>query len=117
LLVAFPEDGPPFGEPVTWAGYLHGVGFTILVLVGTPALVVLAVALRGDPRWRGYSVLSAVAAGATFGFLVVLVFVLEVATTVGIYGFFGVQTAWLAAMAWHFHSLGEHRRGATTVGT
>jgi hypothetical protein len=29
MLAAFPEDGPPFGEPITWAGQLQGVGFGV----------------------------------------------------------------------------------------
>ena len=34
MLAAFPEDGPPFGEPITWAGHLHGAGFVCIVLFG-----------------------------------------------------------------------------------
>ena len=62
-------------------------------------MVATAVALRGDERWPGASLVSAVAAAAVFVFLVVLVFALEVATTVGVYGFFAVHMAWVAALA------------------
>ena len=31
-LAAFPDDGPPFGEARTWAGYLHALGFVAVVL-------------------------------------------------------------------------------------
>lgn len=99
ILAAFPEDGPPFGEPSTWAGYLHGVGFLCIVLFGMTGMAATAVALRRNMAWRGYSALSMLAAGAAFFFLFVLVFALEVATTLGIYGYFAVTILWVEAMA------------------
>ena len=62
LFAAFPEDGPPFGEPQTWAGYLHGVGVIAIVLCSFTSMLATAVALRGDERWRGYSAVSVSAA-------------------------------------------------------
>lgn len=99
ILAAFPEDGPPFGEPSSWAGYLHGVGFVCIVVFGMAAMAATAVALRGNDAWRGYSVFSALAAIAAFFFLFVLVFTLEVATTLGVYGYFVVTVVWVEAMA------------------
>ena len=53
MLAAFPEDGPPFGEPITWAGHLHGAGFVCIVLFGMTGIVATAVALRRNVAWRG----------------------------------------------------------------
>jgi hypothetical protein len=111
LLVAFPEDGPPFGEPSTWAGYLHGVGLLLLAF-GTPAaMAVVARALRRRPGWATASRLTAVAAVLVFTFLFVLVFALEVQTTLGIYGFFATQLLWVEAMAWRLRRETPQRSG------
>jgi pimeloyl-ACP methyl ester carboxylesterase len=99
VLAAFPEDGPPFGEPQTWAGYLHAFGFLGVVLGSIGGMLATAAALRGNERWRGYSALSVGAAVGSFVFLFVLVFALEVATTLGIYGEFAVLLAWVELMA------------------
>lgn len=99
VLAAFPEDGPPFGEPHTWAGYLHAFGFLGVVLGSMGGMLATAVALRGNERWRGYAALSLAAAAASFFFLFVLVFALEVATTLGIYGELAVLLAWVELMA------------------
>lgn len=108
LLVAFPEDGPPFGEPTTWSGYAHGIGFLVLILFGTGGIAATAVAQRGDARWRGLALFSAAAATAIFFFLVVLVFALEIATTLGIYGFFITHMAWVGV---HAHRLARLTHG------
>jgi uncharacterized protein DUF998 len=105
LLVAFPEDGPPFGNPVTVAGYLHGLGFVTLSLTVFSSMLATAVALRDAPGWRGYTGLTTVAGVAVFGFLFGLVFFLEVATTLGIYGFFGTILAWVEVMAMRLRRL------------
>lgn len=99
LLVAFPEDGPPFGEPSTWAGVLHGVGFILLVFGAPAAMAAVAVALRGSLRWFAHARMSGVAAVLSFVFLFVLVFALEAQTTLGIYGFFATQLLWLETLA------------------
>jgi hypothetical protein len=90
MLATFPEDGPPFGEPITSLGYLHGVGFVCIVLFGMTGMVATGVALR-RMAWRGYSAISVIAAVAAFFFLFVLVFALEIATTLGVYGYFAVE--------------------------
>ncbi len=53
------------------------------------------VALRGNARWRGYPALSVAAALGSFIFLFVLVFALEIATTLGIYGELAVLLVWV----------------------
>ncbi len=108
VLAAFPEDGPPFGEPQTWAGYLHSFGFLGVVLGSIGGMLATAVALRGNDRWRGYPALSLAAAVGSFVFLFVLVFALEVATTIGIYGFFLALLAWVELMAIRLWRLKTH---------
>ncbi len=108
LLAAFPEDGPPFGDPRTWAGQLHALGFVVVVLTSFTAPLATAFALRGTERWRGYPALSALAAAAIFVFMFVLVFALELATTIGIYGFFLVLLAWVELMAIRLWRLKTH---------
>lgn len=105
VLAAFPEDGPPFGEPQTLFGILHGIGFIAIVLASFGAPLATAFALRGDERWRGYPFLSALAAVAIFVFMFLLVFLLEVATTIGIYGFFLCLFGWIELVAFRFWRL------------
>jgi hypothetical protein len=78
--------------------YLHGVGFVCMVLFGMTGMVATDVALRRNMAWRGYSAISVTAAVAVF-FLFVLVFALEVATTLAVYGYFAVTVLWVEAMA------------------
>lgn len=99
LLAAFPEDGPPFGEPGTAIGTLHGLGFLALVLGSVAAPLATARALRGDERWQPVSALSVAAAIAAFVFMFVLVFALETATTLGVYGFLASILGWFALLA------------------
>jgi len=105
LLVAFPEDGPPFGEPSTWSGYLHGLGFLGVVVSSVAAMTATGRALRHRDEWRGFTTGSLLAAVGVFFFLFVLVFALELATTVGIYGFFTVVLVWVEALALRLHSV------------
>ena len=63
LLSVFPTDLP--GEPATWHGLLHGVGFVLLMLGNLVAFVAAGLALRGAPGWGrlwAYSVANAPAA-------------------------------------------------------
>jgi hypothetical protein len=105
LLVAFPEDGPPFGEPSTWSGYIHGLGFLGVIMTGVAAMIATGMAFRYRSEWRGYTTGSLLAAAGVFFFLFVLVFALELATTVGIYGFLAVVLVWVEALALRLHSL------------
>jgi hypothetical protein len=105
LLVAFPEDGPPFGEPSTWSGYLHGLGFLGVIVSSVAAMTATGLALRHRDEWRGFTTGSLLAAAGVFFFLFVLVFALELATTVGIYGFFTVVLVWVEALALRLRSV------------
>jgi hypothetical protein len=107
LLVAFPEDGPPFGEPSTWSGYLHGLGFLGVIVSSLAAMTATGLTLRHRDEWRGFTTSSLLAAAGVFFFLFVLVFALEVATTVGIYGFFATVLAWVEALAIRLHSVAQ----------
>jgi hypothetical protein len=40
------------GGPDTWNGFVHALGFTILVFVPILSMLVLAAQFRGDRRWR-----------------------------------------------------------------
>jgi hypothetical protein len=40
------------GGPETWNGVVHALGFTILVFVSIPAMLVLGARFRRDERWR-----------------------------------------------------------------
>jgi MFS family permease len=40
------------GGPETWNGFVHALGFTILVVVSIPAMLVLGARFRRDERWR-----------------------------------------------------------------
>jgi hypothetical protein len=99
LFVAFPEDGPPFGDPGTWAGVLHGVGFILLVFGAPAAMAAVAWSLRGRHRWSAQARMSGLAAALSLFFLFALVFALEAQTTLGIYGFFATQLLWLETLA------------------
>jgi hypothetical protein len=40
------------GGPETWNGFVHALGFTILVVLSIPAMLVLGARFRRDERWR-----------------------------------------------------------------
>lgn len=112
VLVAFPEDGPPFGEPRTWSGFVHAIGFIAIVVTSFIAPLATAFALRRNEQWRGYPAVSIIAAAAIFIFMFVLVFALEVATTWGIYGFFIVLLGWFEVMAIRLWQLSSRNANA-----
>lgn len=63
VLTVFPTDLP--GEPASWRGRLHGIGFVLLMLGNLVAFVATGLALRDAPGWRRlwvYSVANALAA-------------------------------------------------------
>ena len=63
VLTVFPTDLP--GEPASWRGRLHGIGFVLLMLGNLVAFVAAGLALRDAPGWRRlwvYSVANAPAA-------------------------------------------------------
>ena len=56
LFSAFVTDLP--GEPVSWHGLVHGIGFLLLMLGSVITSVGSGLALRGASGWRGYWVYS-----------------------------------------------------------
>jgi hypothetical protein len=56
LLSMFVTDLP--GEPASWHGLLHGIGFLLLMLGSLVTFVASGLALRSAPGWRGFWVYS-----------------------------------------------------------
>jgi hypothetical protein len=56
---------PDPDEPHTWHGLLHFAGFLLVTLALLPAMVAYALAVRGNPQWRGFGWGSALVAVAT----------------------------------------------------
>jgi hypothetical protein len=52
ILSAFVTDLP--GEPDSWHGLLHGIGFILMLLGCVISFVAAGLALRGAPGWKGY---------------------------------------------------------------
>jgi hypothetical protein len=46
------------GEPDSWHGLLHGIGFILMLLGCVTTFVAGGLALRGAPGWKGYWVYS-----------------------------------------------------------
>jgi hypothetical protein len=63
MLAAFRVDVPMLsgGSPVTWHGWVHGIAFLLIIAVGVLAPPMMALAMRGDARWRLIGVVSLVA--------------------------------------------------------
>jgi hypothetical protein len=54
VLSAFPTDRATIGgDPNTWHGWLHVLGFVTIALASLVVPILTAVALRGNARWRG----------------------------------------------------------------
>lgn len=99
LLSAFFTDLP--GEPVSWHGNLHTLGFVLFILGSAVTFVAGGLALRGAPNWKGYWLYSLVnvplavavtAALSTFG-------------QVAFYGLVTVLLAWFAVMGMRLRQL------------
>jgi hypothetical protein len=103
VLSAFPTDLP--GEPASWHGALHGLGFVLLMLGNLVAFVAAGLALRGAPGWEGYWVYSLLNAAAF-----VVVFVLPV-NQVGFYVAVAILLSWYAVLGARMYRL------AATSGT
>jgi hypothetical protein len=56
LLSMFPTDLP--GEPTTWQGNLHVIGFLVVVVSALLGYGGSGLALRGNPAWRGWRLLG-----------------------------------------------------------
>jgi hypothetical protein len=95
LLAAFRVDTPMLsgGNPETWNGWIHGIAFLLIIATGVLAPLTLALAVRGDPRWRPIAVVSLAASALFLVFLILpwgnATFLLAVVTLFG----------WIAALA------------------
>jgi len=95
ILAAFRVDTPMLtgGSPGTWNGWVHGIAFLLIIATGVLAPLTMALAVRGDARWRPIAVVS-LAAGALFIVFLILpwgniTFLLAIVTLFG----------WIAALA------------------
>jgi hypothetical protein len=54
IFAAFRVDVPMLsgGSPGTWHGWIHGIAFLLIIAMGVLTPVAMALAVRGDPRWR-----------------------------------------------------------------
>lgn len=91
------------GEPASWHGLLHGIGFLLLMLGSAVTFVASGLALRSAPGWRGYWVYSvanpALALGASIavmGPLGQVSFFVLVALLLGWFGVMGFRLRQLA---------------------
>jgi hypothetical protein len=84
------------GGPETWNGFVHALGFTILVFVSIPAILVLGARFRRDEPWRQaarYSFAAAlIAVSSLAGFL-------AGGGNLFFYVFLGDVLAWLTLVA------------------
>jgi hypothetical protein len=92
LFSAFFTDLP--GEPVSWHGELHGIGFLLLMLGSAVTFVASGLALRGAPGWQGYWVYSLMNAPLA----IAVAAALSPVGQVSFYGFVTVLLAWFAVM-------------------
>ena len=92
----FPTDRATAGgdAPNTWHGYLHVIAFVVVALSSLLAPIVTAVALRRNPRWRGFSALSL----AVVVLELVLFFPLDFLGDPAFVGYLVVLFGWFAAL-------------------
>jgi hypothetical protein len=82
------------GEPSTWHGTAHGIGFAIFLLSIPIAFGASGLALRGNPSWRGWRLL-----GWTPIVLLVIAFTgVGLPGDVSFYVFLVIAFGWYAAM-------------------
>jgi hypothetical protein len=100
ILAAFRVDTPMLsgGNPDTWHGWIHGIAFLLIIATGVLAPLTMALAVRGDPSWRPFGVVS-LAASALFVVFLILPwgntsFLMAIVTLFG----------WMAALAAHLTS-------------
>lgn len=105
LLSAFPTDLP--GEPASWHGLLHGLGFVLLMGGNLVSSVAAGLALRDAQGWGRlwlYSVASAVAA-------VLLSIVLAPLDQVAFYATVVVMLAYYGVLGLRMYRLAAQRSG------
>jgi hypothetical protein len=99
LLGAFVTDLP--GEPASWHGNLHGLGFLLLMLGSAVTFVAGGLALRGAPGWKGYWVYSLL----NIPLAVAVTAALSAFGQVAFYGLVTVLLAWFAVMGLRLRQL------------
>jgi hypothetical protein len=92
LFSAFVTDLP--GEPISWHGLLHGIGFLLLMLGSAVTFVASGLALRGAPGWKGYWVYSLINAPLAIAVSAAL----SPFGQVSFYGLLAVLLGWFAVM-------------------
>ena len=92
-------------EPNTWHGWLHVIGFVSIALASLVAPLVTALALRGNPRWRGFSAFSV----AVVVVEAILFFPLDFLGDPAFVGYMVVLFGWVAALGLRLNMLGPPR--------
>jgi hypothetical protein len=64
MLAALRVDTPMLrgGNPETWNGWVHGIGFLLIIALGVLAPLAMALAVRSDAGWRRTALVSVAAA-------------------------------------------------------
>jgi hypothetical protein len=101
LFSAFVTDLP--GEPVSWHGVLHGIGFVLLLLGCAVTFVASGLALRSAPAWRGYWVYSVVNAPLALAVSVAL----NPLGQVSFYALVVLLLAWFGVMGFRLRRLAD----------
>ena len=99
LLSAFFTDLP--GEPASWHGNLHTLGFVLFVLGSAVTFVAGGLALRGTPNWKGYWLYSLL----NVPLAVAVTAALSPLGQVAFYGLVTVLLAWFAVMGMRLRQL------------
>jgi hypothetical protein len=96
VVSAFPTDRATVAteSPNTWHGWLHVLGFVTIALTSLVAPIVVALALRGNARWRGFPALSV----AVVVLEAILFFPLDFLGDPAFVGFMVVLFGWFAAL-------------------
>lgn len=108
-LNAMPTDLP--GEPVSWHGVLHGVGFLLTMLGSLVGFVATGLALRGAPGWRGYAAYSLATTPLAIGVSIALSFLDDYA----FYVMLTVMIGWFGVMGQHLWRLAAVRPSQLTT--
>jgi hypothetical protein len=60
ILAAFRVDVSMLsgGSPASWHGWVHGIAFLLIIATSVLAPLTMALAVRGDPRWRPIGMVS-----------------------------------------------------------
>jgi Protein of unknown function (DUF998) len=88
-------------SPNTWHGYLHVIGFVVVVLSSLLAPIATAFALRRNPNWRGFPALSIAVVLLELVFFLPLDFLGDPAFV----GYLVVLFGWFAALGVRFRTL------------